>query len=519
MKKYFSIKYIKENIQIIIVFMVSAVLRISNLGYSDFQGDEIKALYYPNAGQSFFEFILDQRKGPVQFFITYILKFIDPLYENQFLLRLPFALAGIFAVIFFYKFVKLHFGDKVAFYSSLFFATNGLFIAFSRIVQYQSFVILFMILSLYMFSLALKKTSYRHKGIILGFVFWALGILSHYDAVFIFPFAAYLLSVWYKRYFRKEEGSLKTVVVSLVLSAALLLVFYIPFVLSISDSTLSYWSGRISGEVSSKISSSKYLFTVYQPIYVVHFYVMSFFLGLAVLYYRSFGLALPKKNILKRAASYLSLFLWFLVPFAFMEGLVYIPGTHIYVYLIPVMIIMSIGLDGLYEFLVEKTTPLLVWAYQVVMFLIFTFIFAQSYFIYVDNFKEYPWQQEKFFVWTFHEPTPIYHLSLFGFPYYRDWEGIGNFVKQYPEITAYSTNERKSIVRHYIPLDKDTDRAGFYIHIRNPQTFNEEASSKKSEYWMQNYDPIFSLSRFGEDYVRMYIMEPGTLDEIILKGY
>lgn len=509
----------KINLLFLSILVPAFVLRFFNLGYSDYQGDEIKALYIPGENEGFFNYLMDQRKGPVQFIITWLIKFVDPDYSNQLLARFLFALAGFLAVYFMYRLVSIHFSRKTALFSALLLASNGFFVAFSRIVQYQSFVILFMILSLYMFSLALKKTSYRHKGIILGFVFWALGILSHYDAVFIFPFAAYLLSVWYKRYFRKEEGSLKTVGVSLVLSAALLLVFYIPFVLSISDSTLSYWSGRISGEVSSKISSSKYLFTVYQPIYVVHFYVMSFFLGLAVLYYRSFGLALPKKNILKRAASYLSLFLWFLVPFAFMEGLVYIPGTHIYVYLIPVMIIMSIGLDGLYEFLVEKTTPLLVWAYQVVMFLIFTFIFAQSYFIYVDNFKEYPWQQEKFFVWTFHEPTPIYHLSLFGFPYYRDWEGIGNFVKQYPEITAYSTNERKSIVRHYIPLDKDTDRAGFYIHIRNPQTFNEEASSKKSEYWMQNYDPIFSLSRFGEDYVRMYIMEPGTLDEIILKGY
>ncbi len=77
MKKYLSFRYIKENIFIIIVAIVSFVLRFINLRYSDFQGDEIKALYLPLENQSFFNYILDQRKGPIQFFITYLLKFLD----------------------------------------------------------------------------------------------------------------------------------------------------------------------------------------------------------------------------------------------------------------------------------------------------------------------------------------------------------------------------------------------------------------------------------------------------------
>jgi len=110
---------------------------------------------------------MDQ-KGPVQFIITYLLKFINPNYDNQLLLRLPFALAGLFAVIYFYKFVRINFGKKIAFYSSLFFATNGLLVAFSRIVQYQSFVILFMIASLYYLSLAITDDRYKVKGIYYG---------------------------------------------------------------------------------------------------------------------------------------------------------------------------------------------------------------------------------------------------------------------------------------------------------------------------------------------------------------
>lgn len=510
----------KINLVLFGVLVPAVILRLFNLGYSDYQGDEIKALYLPEDGQNFFSYLMDQRKGPVQFIVTYLLKFLNPDYTNQLVIRLPFALAGILSVFFLYKLVQIHFRKRAALISALLLGSNGFFVAFSRIVQYQSFVILFMILALYMLSLAVKRPDYKHKGVILAFIFWALGILSHYDAVFIFPFVVYLMSVWLKRNFKKDPAALRTIVTSIAVFGVLLLAFYIPFVLSISESTLSYWSGRISGDVSAKISSSKYLFSVYQPIYVVHFYVLASLLGLAFLYYKAYGVKLPTKIKLKGAASYIALFIWFFIPFAFMEWLVYIPGTHIYVYILPIIIIISIGLDGLLDFFSEKLpATIFAWAYQVILFLIFTFIFAQSYAVFVDNTKEYPWEEEKFFAWTFPEPTPIYHLSLFGFPYYRDWEGISEFIKQYPEIAAYSTNERKSIVRYYVPLEKDTNRAGFYIHIRNPQTFTETASGEKSEYWMEKYDPIFTLTKANQDYVRMYIMEPGTLKEINERGY
>jgi hypothetical protein len=328
------------------------------------------------------------------------------------------------------------------------------------------------------------------------------------------------MSVWLTRYFKKDPSAKKTLVISLAVSGILLLIFYIPFLLSISDSTLAYWSGRISGEVSSKISSSKYLFSVYQPIYVTHFYVLSSIVGMLFLYYKAFGFSLPKRKKFKAAASYISLLVWFLLPFIFMEGFVYIPGTHIYAYILPLLIIISIGLNGVYDLLCEKISgSVIIWGYQVVLFLIFLFIFAQTYAVFVDNRREYPWQEEKFLIWTFPKPTPIFHLSLFGFPYYRDWEGISNFVKQYPEITSYSTNERKAIARYYVPLAKNTDQAGFYIHITSPQTFTESASGEKSAYWMEKYDPIFTLTKEGQDYVRMYIMETGNIKEIKEKGY
>ena len=177
MKKFFS--FVKKNILPIFLGATTIWLRLMNLGYSDYQGDEIKALFIPDPTESVATFLLTQRKGPIQFLITFILKLLDPEYSNRFFMRLPFAIAGILTVYFFYRLVEMHFSKKIAFFGAFFLATNGFFVAFSRIIQYQSFVILFMIVSLYFFTLSFKKKKWKIKGLYFGFISWAFSCLSH----------------------------------------------------------------------------------------------------------------------------------------------------------------------------------------------------------------------------------------------------------------------------------------------------------------------------------------------------
>jgi len=87
---------------VIFLAFVTLWLRLVNLGYSNYQGDEIKALSLPTPGQNLVDFIFQQRKGPTQFIITYLIKLVNPTFTNEFLARLPFALAGILAVFFFF---------------------------------------------------------------------------------------------------------------------------------------------------------------------------------------------------------------------------------------------------------------------------------------------------------------------------------------------------------------------------------------------------------------------------------
>jgi hypothetical protein len=537
MKKLFSL--IKNNINMLIVVAISIGLRFINLGYSDYQGDEIKALYLPEVGQNLSNFLVSQKKGPVQFLITYLIKFLDNSYSSQFLVRFPFALAGVLAVIFFYKFVKLHFGERIAFYSSLFFSTSGLFVAFSRIVQYQSFVVLFAVLSLYFLSMAGLSEKYKVKGIFLGLLFWALSILSHYDGVFIAPIAFYLLFSWFKNADLTVKQKISIFLIAGVLSLSLLLIFYLPFMSSFSESTADYWESRITGSSSGKISSSKYIFSLYQPVFSLGLYfVLSFFGSVLIVLGFMSRTILSLKNLPNFVRNFfdhttdvmvsvqkgrfriVAIILWVALAVGFFEGYVYIPGTHIYNYLLPTFILMGFGVV-LIESAVFKVFefPLVRIFNFLGIVLIISFLTVQSYVVFVDHKREYPWEDEKFLIWTFRKPDTNFHLSLFGFPYYRNWDGIKNFVMSKPDIVAYYSNERRQIAGFYLDYDRNYDRAGAYVHIMNPQSFTDYIGSDKVAYWISKYDPVYTLTENGRDKVRLYMMEPGTLEEIKQRGF
>jgi 4-amino-4-deoxy-L-arabinose transferase-like glycosyltransferase len=541
MKLLERLKPKKIDVALVTTACVAFILRFVSLGYSDFQGDEIKALFLPDSSESITDFLLSQRKGPLQFLITFLIKIIDPLYTNQFMVRLPFAIAGFLAVIYFYKLIKRHFGERIAFYASLLLATNGFFVAFSRIAQYQSFVILFSILCLYNLTLAIQEPKQKVKGLYYSMLFWAISILSHYDGIFIIPVVIMLLAQWYKTSGLGFLPKAKNMTGAFILFGTLNLLFYIPFALYLTQDTKDYWSGRLTGDVSSKMSSTYYLFSVYQPIYVIHFYIGFF----AVM---CFALLLAlSPNIVKRIFSKLSfiktffdtaydiiakqitfarffvLLFWFALPFMFWELLVNVPGTHIYTYLLPAFVLIGIGIqyaEDVWQRLTAKVRlfkPALI--KNILLVTMFTFIALQSYFIYVDNYQEYPWQEERFLLWTLATPSANYHLSMFGFPYFRDWESISKFVSGFSDVEGYSTNERESISRHYIDLPKDTEKAGFFIYILYPQSFTEHILNDKALYWANKYPPVYTLSKNGIDLVTIYDMPVGTVEDIKLKGF
>ncbi len=515
-------------------------LRLINLGYSDYQGDEIKALFLPVQGQSFVDFLLSQRKGPTQFIVTYLIGFLDPTYLNQFLVRLPFAIASVLGAIFFFYFVKIHFDRKIAIYATFFFSYNGIIVALSRITQYQSFVILFYTLALYLLTLAVRKKEWRIFGLYLGMICWGLSMLSHFDGIFIAPFMLYLLWQWSKLY--PGRNNWMHIILSAGIIGFVLAAFYIPLFMGASDDTLAYWLNRLSGG-ENLISSSVVTFNLYNPKFVFYLYSGLFFIYLAgavvVFLSRSekeapFALSNP---LWKRS---LYVLLWFLFPFLYMETVVNVPGTHIYTYLTPLAILISIGFS-----LVERLLK------QVIGFkygrilsgaaiaLIFLFLFYQSHKLFVDHTREYPWESERFLFWTLQEPDRTFHLPIFGFPYYRQWQQIGEIVSRQDGVNSYYTNEKDTISRFYIPYPFDATTSGPYILVRNVQYIYQGGLDPKAQWWPDHHRPelTFSSCDYGDFawgldlfYVfapvhgdcanqrivaEVYFMTPGSLEEIL----
>jgi len=495
---------------LILIIFLGLTLRLFNLGYSDYQGDEIKAFFNPSEDGDYIQFLLDQRKGPNQFIVTGFLKGITNNFDNYFLTRLPFALAGIISIYVFYLIVKKLFGDRMAIISSIFFVTNGFLVAFSRIVQYQSFVILFGLLGILFYQVF--RDSKRYKYIYLSFVSFAISILFHYDGVFFgIPVFIFFIQDFLQARKDKSKNFFFHSATSIASFFAILLSFYIPFVLNISSKTLEYWGGRLSGEVSNKISSSYYLFTVYQPIYAVHFYVLLTFIGLLVIFspmlFKLFKNKLPKNfptwNFDQRI---FIVFLWTLIPFGFLEGVVSIPGTHIYTYLIPVFIIMAFGINFIIDLLINLKQNILLYLSFAGISVLGIFLYLQSYEIFVDHSRgEYPWQEKKFIFFTLNKPTPIYHLSMFGFPYYRNWKEVGEYVNNSQKF--YTTNDRVTITRYYIKLPKEGDKIGYYLFSKSPQTFSNDISSTRAKTWInQGNKPVKIIENPSGNNLEIYLI-------------
>ncbi len=493
-----------KTLPVLFLVFVTVWLRFVNLGYSDYQGDEIKALFLPDPGQTSMGFLMEQRKGPVQFLVTYGMKVFSPDYLNQFVMRLPFAIAGVLAVYFFYKFVKLHFDEKIALYSSLFMAMNGFFVAFSRLVQYQAFTFLFFILALYFFSLTIKDAKWQIKGWYVGVIFWALSILAHYDGGFIAPFVLYILVRWFKEDPAGKKLEMKVKVKHILASAliflGLLSVFFVPYVFSISEATRDYWLNRLSGG-EGKISSSIVTFKVYNPKLMFYIYT-----GLSVISLIKFKKIWP-------------VVVWTAFPLFIWEVITSVPGTHIYNYVLPITILAAFGITVIEGQIIKILKPKFGKILNVLgLTILFMFMFFLSHTVFVNNTIEYPWEDEKFLIWTLNRPNPIFHLSLFGFPYNRQWETIGAAINA-SDVEYYSTNERDSISRFYVTKPKDTNNAGYYVSVNSPQSFSPPFLQEKAVYWGENYEPVMMINRGEKILARIYLMPVGDLKDVRGLGY
>ncbi|HJR88867.1 MAG TPA: glycosyltransferase family 39 protein [Aeromicrobium sp.] len=474
-----------------VVLGIGALLRLWNLGYSNFQGDEIKALFPSGGDVDLSEFLFDQRKGPLQFLVTFVVRLVDPQYSSELLARLPFALAAVVSLWFFFRFVELQFGSIAALVATFFYATNGMIVALSRIVQYQSLVMLFLCMALYFFALAANDARWKSKGVMVGAICWALATLAHYDALLILPFVLYLVIEYYR-----AHHTLKPAVLPAAVFAVAVASFYIPFALSISDDTKGYWSNRLTGG-ADKISSSTYLFEVYNPLFALQLYAVLTALGVGYLLYAS----AKREDLLRNGF----LVLWISGVVIFFEVVVNLPGTHIFNYLLPLMILMGLGVNLVLKSVKFRALQVLAGGVLVAAGI---FLTIQSYALFVDHDESYPWGPERFLGQAV-PPIKIdrYHTSLFGFPYDGGWRDIKNHLADDPDRgeTSFLTNDKGSIAEFYMAgYDESPEELGYYVHVRQPQSFHPNPLAGRIASWVDTHRPVYVVRRDGVVVAELY---------------
>jgi hypothetical protein len=180
-----------------LLLLIAAPLRLWNLGWSEFQGDEAKVALRTSALLQGLPNVLQaHRRPPGEILIsTTLAGQIGTITELT--ARLPFSLAGVAAVLACYQLGRTMFGPTAGLIAALLLAVNGYYVAFGRILQYQSLGLLLdmlTVLCLYRFA---RWPAARPGYALVGGLLLAGALASALSGVFLLPPLA--LALWASR--------------------------------------------------------------------------------------------------------------------------------------------------------------------------------------------------------------------------------------------------------------------------------------------------------------------------------
>ncbi len=439
LKKYS--KYIERTF-LLVLLLLNVFLRLLQLGYSDFYGDETKVLYL-RKDVSAAQFLLDQRKGPVQFVVAWGMEKLTGSYD-EFWTRLPYSLAGISSVIVFYFVVCNLFNKRIAAIASLLFSLNGFFIAFSRTAQYQSFLILFGLLAMLFAQLYLKRN--KDFLLVLSGSFLAFAFLAHWDAVFYLVPISMLLITFDKKW-------KKSLLLFGVPFALVSMLYYFPYLYQgyFEQNVSNYILRRIDGKEQLP-NNSAFTFWLYNPSII--YYIPLVFIPCAFRKYRK-GLS----------SELVILFVWFFIPFLIFQFFFSNPGTHTQNYFVPLTVLGALGLVSFYDSF--HSTDLKNVLKSLFLFIL-TLMFIVSSYAFVPAINTgYPWQGSNL-------EKHRNQYFIYGFPYNRGWREVRTYFEEHGWPRSFYTNDNVDIAQYYlnyaaVHIPYETQMPEYYIYVVNSQ--------------------------------------------------
>lgn len=462
------------------------LLRFANLGYSNFQGDEIKALCFPSQFPSFINFLgflLTQRKGPVAFIVTCTVGLIDPAFSSELLVRLPFAIASVLGLACTFGLVWALFDRRTAYFGTFLLAANGVLVAFGRIVQYQSFVILGVSAALLALTLAVEQDRWRIPGLYLAYTAAACALLTHFDAVFVMPPLALLTVHWWLRARRLPDSRRLAWHLAGASALAVILVggFYVEYAAHLDTFQLDYWQDRLTGPATDTLRMARY----YSPAPFVWFTLAAAGLGLVRI---------------RWSLGWQVLLTWVIPALVFMEVILRDSGTHAYTYFLPLILIAGIGLKTALAGIRHWFGRM---AFKTARGLILGLLLLNaysSYRLFIDHSPEYPWWPKTVLGTTLPGGHP---MNIFGFPYNRNWRAVQAwFAPLSGQNKVVVTNEKPLIASFYLPSSFRYDylwsddpealpnsKGLYFLVIDHPQSGMERLWGWSASEWQAQLSP------------------------------
>ncbi len=441
----------------------ASLLRLPQLGYSDFQGDEADNClrYCLELLNGEGEVVFGNRRPPTQLLVAAMGYLLSGNFDELFI-RFPFSVAGIAIVLMVYFIGKEMYGEREGLIAGALTAVSGYAIAFSRILQYQTIVVLSVCLTVYFAHRVMGRKGDRDRtSLLLAFAFLGYSTFSHYEGFIVAPVLAYCA---FKNY-RSASGGMdrKGWMTGIVLFAVIAGLFYLPFILGpkVDEVGTFYKSTRFGGGLLH--FNWKVMWYSAVP------YNSLPFLGMV---------ALLSLLSLRRARDPRSLMIWlwffsyFLVFMIFMRK----PNTHIQNFFYPWFILAAVGFTTLFDAVLARL-PAGRARRAAAVFLVASLVGVTGYTVVfdVDNLlgsnPERIWRRPK-------SERPRY--GIFGFPYHRAWKSAGYLFRSGKLSGNYVSNEKPDVTNFYLrqKQQRKIDRAKYFIQVEKPHPWSRRRYKK-----------------------------------------
>lgn len=423
------------------VALLAGLTRLPLLGYSEFQGDETEVvLRAAGVVQDLPDALFYHGKGPGEVVVVSTLYgLVGTLSEGA--ARLPFALAGVLGIVAVSLVARRLLGRPGALAAGLLLCLNGYFVAFSRIAQYQTLVLLLGTAALWC---ALRwSLGGRPIWPVLAGAFAATAALAHYDALFVLP--PILALVFWRTGLRglADRQVLFPWLLGAGVGLAALALFFGPY---LTSPLFELATGRIGDRVGASFprnnlpsivaAGTLYLGTVY-PVLVAALAA----LGAGVL-------------VLRRAAApgagraLLLGLLWAAVPLAFYAGVARKPGTHVHVATTGLILVAAAGVAAAWAVSGRRRAGrLAVGALLGTGLLLAASYVVPVYLLTGDELVRQGRVGSLLLAWT--PPGGLPTKERFGFPYQAGWKAAGVLFADGTLSGSYESNEQPQVTRWY----------------------------------------------------------------------